>query len=121
MGWSDEDHLAFLPNLDDDDENEDSSFALPYDFLAQQNKVTYQRREVTYEIFLQLWPEINKPASGYHPSLVWIEIISFIKGSFEALNTKNGYLSEEQYISIGRKRAPNFTGERDKVKNILLI
>ncbi|CAE1296780.1 unnamed protein product [Acanthosepion pharaonis] len=115
MGWSDEDHLAFLPNLDDDDENEDSSFALPYDFLAQQNKVTYQRREVTYEIFLQLWPEINKPASGYHPSLVWIEIISFIKGSFEALNTKNGYLSEEQYISIGRKRAPNFTGERDKV------
>lgn len=114
MGWSDEeDHLAFLPNLDD--ENEDGSFALPYDFLAQQNKATYQRREVTYEIFLQLWPEINKPASGYHPSLVWTEIISFIKGSFEALNTKNGYLSEEQYISIGRKRAPNFTGERDKV------
>ena len=120
LGWSNEDdHLAFLPSLDDDDDDDDS-FALPYEFLTQQSKVADQRKEVSYEIFLQLWPEINKPHSGYHPSLVWTEIISFIKGSFEALNTPKGYLSKEQYIDIGRKRAPNFNGERDKVKTIFL-
>ena len=117
-GWSnEEDHLAFLPNFDDDDDDNDDAYSLPYECLMQSSrKKENQRLEVTYEKFLELWPEINKPVSGYHPTLIWTEIISFIKGSFEALNTECGYLSQDQYISVGRKRAPNFTAEREKVK-----
>ena len=39
------------------------------------------RREVTYEVFAhELWTRINKKAkTDYHPSLVWMEIQSFIQ------------------------------------------
>ena len=75
------------------------------------------RREVTYEVFAkQLWPKMQKKARvDYHPTLVWMEITSFIEGSVEALNTEHGHLSLEQYKNLGRKRAPNFTGDRDVI------
>ena len=41
------------------------------------------RREVTYDVFAyDLWPKINKKKLSYHPTLVWMEIASFIKGRF---------------------------------------
>ena len=39
------------------------------------------RREVTYEVFAyEMWPKINKKKLSYHPTLIWMEIASFIKG-----------------------------------------
>ena len=52
---------------------------------------------------------------NYHPSLVWTEITSFIKGSFAALSQRRGFLDKDSYDQLGRKQAPNFTGSRDKV------
>ncbi|EDO27515.1 predicted protein, partial [Nematostella vectensis] len=44
-----------------------------------------------------------------------MEIRSFIKGSVEALHSEKGYLTLEEYHSIGRKRAPNFPADRSEV------
>ena len=93
------------------------------------------RREVSYEIFdTEIWPKIRgkylgirskkagaeDPFEGkdpaalaihYQPSLIWTEIVSFIKGSSEALSSDRGYLEMAQYLELGRKRAPNFQGD----------
>ena len=55
----------------------------------------------------------------YHPSLVWMEITSFIKGSFKALAMPEGCLDRKGYEEVGRKQAPNFTGDRQKVRIIV--
>ena len=52
---------------------------------------------------------------NHHPSLVWTEIMSFIKGSFAALSQWRGFLDKDSYEKLGRKQAPNFTGSRHKV------
>ena len=89
---------------------------------------------MTYEVFeSRIWPSIKgkryrlpsssraegDPFSGfdpeklaalYHPSLIWTEIVSFIKGSVEALQSTKGFLERDQYMELGRKRAPNFLG-----------
>ena len=75
---------------------------------------------------LALWPRIGKKWSAKHnASLIWTEIMFIIKGSFEALSKPLGYLSEEEYINLGRKEAPNFYGERkyiyDIFKKVLLF
>ncbi|CAL1532834.1 unnamed protein product, partial [Lymnaea stagnalis] len=78
------------------------------------------RRESTYEVFVhEIWPKIKKE-STFHPSLVWTEIVSFIKGSSEALECCEGYLAMTQYISIGKKRAPNFDSNRPLIYEIFL-
>ncbi|XP_038075614.1 TPR and ankyrin repeat-containing protein 1-like [Patiria miniata] len=77
------------------------------------------RSEVTYEVFAkELWPCINKKKLKCHPSLVWTEITSFIKGSFEALHSETGFLSLEEYLDIGKKMAPNFSTDREEIYNI---
>lgn len=44
-----------------------------------------------------------------------MEITSFIKGSFQALERDSGYLDKNGYQLVGRKEASNFTGDREKV------
>lgn len=41
-------------------------------------------------------------------SMVFREIVSYIKGSSESLDCERGYLSREEYLAIGRKVAPSF-------------
>ena len=49
------------------------------------------------------------------------EICSYIKGSREALETDTGFLSLEQYLAVGKKRAPNFSSEdRQRVYPVFL-
>ncbi|RUS88132.1 hypothetical protein EGW08_004094, partial [Elysia chlorotica] len=88
-----------------------------HQFGEQRRKKTYLRRECTFEIFAnEVWPKISKKAKmDCHPSLVWTEIVSFIEGSFEALSSDGGHLNKEVYQTLGRKRAPNFSGDRSKV------
>ena len=78
------------------------------------------RIEVTSTYFKKyIWPKLISPDSPLRkidPLLIWTEIISFIKGSQEALETDNGWLSEEQYeTDIGGKRAPVFRHCRTEV------
>lgn len=81
-------------------------------------------KEVTYDVFAhEIWPQISKTRHGgdCHPSLVWIEIKSFIKGSAESFLSEQGYLSKDEYLSIGKKKAPNFTGNREDIYSMFLL
>ncbi|XP_078333030.1 TPR and ankyrin repeat-containing protein 1-like isoform X2 [Crassostrea virginica] len=130
QGWSESDGtFSFLPMLeegsDDEEEEEDQYQDIEDDENEQElknrpPKKVDPRREVTYEVFAEeVWPRICKKFSGrYHPSLIWMEIMSFIQGSFEALSKPSGYLSKEEYLVLGRKRAPNFSGEREHIYDI---
>ena len=98
------------------------------------------RLEMTYDLFEhKLWPlMVGKEAPGaddakgslhdmqvgkdllekarrcpLKPSLVFREIVSYIKGSSQALESEDGRLSKAAYLSIGRKMAPTF----DKVED----
>eukprot|EP00118_Oscarella_pearsei_P013063 m.100990 g.100990 ORF g.100990 m.100990 type:complete len:2741 (+) comp37106_c0_seq1:120-8342(+) len=74
--------------------------------------------EITFAYFKsKMWSKVGKGFTSYDPLLVWTEIKSFIKGSVEALRSKSqrGYLELKEYLAIGRKRAPNFEGNRDEV------
>ncbi|XP_046565525.1 TPR and ankyrin repeat-containing protein 1-like isoform X2 [Haliotis rubra] len=105
---SDEDFMGMNNDYDEDVQQQEAAAGL------RQRKLN-PRKEVTYEVFAStIWPKIKKKAK-YHPSLVWTEIMSFIKGSFEALATSEGHLSEKDYIEVGRKKAPNFSGLRKTV------
>ena len=37
--------------------------------------------------------------------------MSYLKGSAEAMDNPSGKLTLEQYLDVGRKRAPNFSGD----------
>lgn len=74
----------------------------------------------------EVWPEMTrsdewKSFRAFNPSLIWTEISSYIKGSYESLFTKEGYLSQAQYISIGEKKAPNFSGSRKKIYELFIL
>uniref|UniRef100_K1PIT9 Lupus brain antigen 1-like protein n=1 Tax=Magallana gigas TaxID=29159 RepID=K1PIT9_MAGGI len=135
QGWAESDGaFSFLPMLeegsdDEDEEDEDDQYQDADDSEDDDNdqgtqnrprKKVDPRREVTYEVFAEeVWPRISKKwSTRYHPSLIWMEIMSFIRGSFEALSKPSGYLSKEEYLDLGRKRAPNFSGEREQIYDI---
>ncbi|XP_060067394.1 TPR and ankyrin repeat-containing protein 1-like [Ylistrum balloti] len=129
QGWTDgEGTLSILPLLaeeSDDEDEDDGQFDDTEDddnqLQAAVNKVKVDpRREVTYDVFSEeIWPKICKKFAGkYHPSLVWTEIMSFIKGSFEALSKPSGILQMEEYFELGKKRAPNFSGKRADIYDI---
>lgn len=101
----------------DDDDSEDVKYHHTYNRLR---KKVNTRREVTYEVFVEeVWPRISKKwSTRYDPSLIWMEIMSFIRGSFQAMSKSSGYLSKEEYLDLGRKRAPNFSGEREHIYDI---
>jgi hypothetical protein len=65
--------------------------------------------EVDYEVFANvIWPKIyhKNGNTNFSPALIWCEMTSFIKGSFDAMET--GRLTLSQYLEIGHKRAQNF-------------
>ena len=113
----------------EDDERRDSDSELSDDDLLDISSQISQasqgvektRLEVTYNFFQrEMWPDIRKASSdgekcSYHPSLVWTEIKSFIKGTLEAVSSQNGFLSREEYEILGRKKAPNFEGNREEI------
>ena len=49
------------------------------------------------------------------------EIMSYIKGSAEALSNPSGKLSLEQYLEVGHKRAPNFTNDTRRQAYVLYL
>lgn len=127
-GWGEEETHLVMIDEDSDSEGEDQD-----DVIAEEtDDVVYgrhdlksfdPRREVTYVVFVtELWPRMTKKVKAqYHPTLVWTEIRSFIKGSIEALHTEQGYLSLEEYSDLGRKRAPNFSADREVVYSLFVV
>ncbi|CAL1538728.1 unnamed protein product [Lymnaea stagnalis] len=112
----------FLVDSSEDEEDEGSVRVKNIQHNGARSKLKADpRRECTYEIFSEIWPKVTKKIQiDCHPSLVWTEIMSFIKGSFEALYTEKGYLEKNQYLELGRKRAPNFSGDRTQVYEVFL-
>ncbi|VDI71816.1 Hypothetical predicted protein, partial [Mytilus galloprovincialis] len=132
-GWTDGDGpLSILPLLQESDGESDSDEEIENILEGyqdnqnqghQKKKKNAPRREMTYDLFAEtIWPHMNKGiGKKYHPSLVWTEIMSFIKGSYEALSKPTGYLEKEEYFDIGRKRAPNFSGEREHIYTLFKL
>ena len=129
QGWTDgEGPLSILPLLQEDSDDEDDSDQEEEeenldedqenpDQDCQNRRKVDPRKEMTYELFSEsIWPHMNKGVGKkYHPLLVWTEIMSFIKGSYEALSNANGCLAKEEYVELGCKRAPNNSGERKHI------
>ena len=85
------------------------------------NKVKLMEcREVTAAYFTEkIWPKISKNVSlkntKLDPLLVWMEIKSFIKGSQNAVEKDEGYLSQQEYQRLGRKMAAHYVDHRDDI------
>ena len=130
--WGEEDNqLSTIPVIDDDEDaaEEDAEDDTDEEDENQQGdaSTSEQKRSmvlVSYSVFeTRLWPKMCKKKKhvNFHPSLVWMEIRSFIKGSYEALHTKKGHLSLESYQEIGKKRAANFTADcREAIYKLFL-
>ncbi|CAC5380295.1 TPR and ankyrin repeat-containing protein 1 [Mytilus coruscus] len=134
-GWTDNDDMETI--LDDEFDNEysdesdsdeegeelDSHITLDENKRTRMKKID-PRREVTYEVFEDIiWPRIigkfKKHKGKYHPSLVWTEIMSIIKGSYEAIYD-GVFLNKNRYFEIGKKQAPAFVDEREILYNLFL-
>ena len=128
-GWGEEETHLVAIDEDSDSEGEELDEAADHEegddvVSGRQDMKSFDpRREVTYAVFVsELWPRMTKKVKAqYHPTLVWTEIRSFIKGSIEALHTERGFLSLEEYSDIGRKRAPNFSADREVVYSLFHV
>ncbi|KFQ17189.1 TPR and ankyrin repeat-containing protein 1, partial [Merops nubicus] len=123
VGWSPQEDLV-LPHWKDEDE-EGNVEADPGDGEGAADvcpRESDPRVFVTYSVFAnEIWPKMIKGKSLYNPALVWKEIKSFLKGSFEALSCSGGKLTEEQYKKLGRKRSPNFTEDRSEIYHLFCL
>ncbi|XP_061186260.1 TPR and ankyrin repeat-containing protein 1-like [Saccostrea echinata] len=129
-GWSDfnkeEDLSKYRQSnfdvISEDELSDQSSDDEPESIPQSKTKLKRKRGKVeskkimTYDVFeKETWKRIKDKDCKYNPSLVYTEIMSFIKGSYEALESATGFLNFEEYIKLGRKMAPMFTEEREKI------
>ena len=106
-------------DLEDSDDEEGIVYHELYPTAQGKRK---PRHEVTASYFTEkIWPKDPSKTFNMSPLLVWMEIKSFIKGSKEAIESECGYLLRREYIELGRKRAPNFPGNREKVYELFEI
>ncbi|NXG77304.1 TRNK1 protein, partial [Baryphthengus martii] len=123
VGWSPQEDLV-VPHWKDEDEEGNVGAELGDDEGAADvySRESDPRTFVTYGVFVnEIWPKMIKGKSLYNPALVWKEIKSFLKGSFEALSCFGGKLTEEQYKKLGRKRSPNFTEDRSEIYHLFCL
>ncbi|NWR55162.1 TRNK1 protein, partial [Bucorvus abyssinicus] len=123
VGWSPQEDLV-VPNWQDKDE--DSNVEAEHGDIEGDadvySRASDPRTFVTYSVFAnEIWPKMIKGKSLYNPALVWKEIKSFLKGSFEALSCFGGKLTEEQYKKLGRKRSPNFAEDRSEIYHLFCL
>ncbi|XP_075683080.1 TPR and ankyrin repeat-containing protein 1 [Rhinoderma darwinii] len=121
VGWSALDNIDVLDLLNEDYEMESDPENEEEENDCEQ-KESDPRVFVTFEVFANtLWPKMVKGKSLYNAALVWKEIKSFMKGSFEALSCQQGRLTEQEYIKLGKKRAPNFQGDRKEIYRLFCL
>ncbi|KDQ17282.1 hypothetical protein BOTBODRAFT_185985 [Botryobasidium botryosum FD-172 SS1] len=108
--------LSSAPKADD---GEDESLYVPLDRhsnLAPKSNVF--NKPITYEEFLKgYWPRFS-PAKGLDPAMAWSELMGVIRGSEGAMESKSGYLSREQYMSLSHRTNPTFARHREQVYDI---
>ncbi|XP_071592123.1 TPR and ankyrin repeat-containing protein 1 isoform X1 [Heliangelus exortis] len=120
VGWSPQEEFV-VPNWQDEDE--EGNIEAEHEGAADAySRESDPRTFVTYDVFAnEIWPQMIKGKSTYNPALVWKEIKSFLKGSFEALSSLEGKLTEDQYKKLGRKRSPNFTEDRSEIYHLFCL
>jgi len=68
--------------------------------------------EVDFIVFVDvIWPKIKKARLDLKllsPASIFQEIHSYIKGSGDALRSEGGFLTRDEYNTLGAKMAPNF-------------
>ncbi|ELU40337.1 glycosyl hydrolases family 39 domain-containing protein [Rhizoctonia solani AG-1 IA] len=76
------------------------------------------RSLIGFDDFLHnYWPSVG--VHGLEPNLVWSEIIGVIKGSQAAFNSKNGYLSRDEYVEgLSQRQFSLLASVRSKVYSI---
>ncbi|XP_074844286.1 TPR and ankyrin repeat-containing protein 1 isoform X2 [Carettochelys insculpta] len=123
VGWSTQEDLV-IPNWQDEDEegNAEGEFGEDEKAAEAHSRESDPRVFVTYDVFAnEMWPKMIKGKTPYNPALVWKEIKSFLKGSFEALSSPQGKLTEEEYKKLGRKRSPNFKEDRSEIYRLFCL
>ncbi|XP_066484289.1 TPR and ankyrin repeat-containing protein 1 isoform X2 [Tiliqua scincoides] len=121
-GWSTKEDQV-ISNWHEEEEDVDVEVDYDEDEKAAEvhEKECDPRTFVTYSVFAnEFWPQMVKGKCPYNPALVWKEIKSFLKGSFEALNSRHGVLTEQEYKKLGRKRSPNFKEDRSEIYQLFL-
>ncbi|XP_075403192.1 TPR and ankyrin repeat-containing protein 1 [Tenrec ecaudatus] len=122
-GWSMQEDWT-IPNWqEDEDETDLDGDDGEEDKAAEARKDDSDPRVyVTFEVFVnEIWPKMTKGKTSYNAALIWKEIKSFLKGSFEALSSPHGILTEEAYKKLGRKRSPNFKEDRSEIYNLFCL
>ncbi|KAG0608710.1 hypothetical protein M758_8G126400 [Ceratodon purpureus] len=109
-----EDEENFSDNGDDkaDESSQDGS-----------KPARWEGTEVEFERFGTLyWPHFDaKLTKNLDPSLVYTEIMSYIKGSLEALRSPQGRLSREDYVAMADRRSSlHSEQQRDNIYSLFL-
>ena len=106
-------------DIDDDEEEEEEEEIGEMAKNEKPKRLSKRWHEVTSLYFTEkIWPEIRhhcQQKSPPDPLLVWMEIKSFIKGSAQAIESEDGYLTLDEYENIGQKMAVNFVEDREGV------
>ncbi|XP_012915368.1 TPR and ankyrin repeat-containing protein 1 isoform X2 [Mustela putorius furo] len=123
VGWSTQEELT-IPNWQEDEEETEADGDNGEEDKAPETRMCESdpRVYVTFEVFAnEIWPKMIKGKTSYNPALIWKEIKSFLKGSFEALSCPQGWLTEEAYKKLGRKRSPNFKEDRSEIYSLFCL
>uniref|UniRef100_A0A8C6W313 Tetratricopeptide repeat and ankyrin repeat containing 1 n=1 Tax=Nannospalax galili TaxID=1026970 RepID=A0A8C6W313_NANGA len=123
VGWSTQEEFT-IPNCEEDEEEIEADGNYIEEDKAEETHAgdNDPRIYVTFEVFTnEIWPKMIKGKTSYNPALIWKEIKSFLKGSFEALSCPHGRLTEEAYKKLGRKRSPNFKEDRSEIYSLFCL
>nr|XP_016849904.1 PREDICTED: TPR and ankyrin repeat-containing protein 1 [Anolis carolinensis] len=122
-GWSTtEDGITLNWQEEDDDVDIEVDYDEDEDTAEVHTRPCDPRVFVTFSVFAhEIWPKMAKGKHPYNPALVWKEIKSFLKGSFEALSSPRGILTEEEYKKLGRKRCPDFKEDRSEIYQLFCL
>ncbi|XP_035134458.2 TPR and ankyrin repeat-containing protein 1 isoform X3 [Callithrix jacchus] len=123
IGWSTQEEST-IPNWQEDEEEAevDGDYSEEDRAVEMRTGDSDPRVYVTFEVFKnEIWPKMTKGKTTYNPALIWKEIKSFLKGSFEALSCPYGRLTEEAYKKLGRKRSPNFKEDRSEIYSLFCL
>ncbi|XP_010627979.1 TPR and ankyrin repeat-containing protein 1 isoform X4 [Fukomys damarensis] len=123
VGWSTQEDLTISNWQEDEEEAEaDGDYSEEDKIVDTRTGDSDPRVYVTFEVFTnEIWPKMTKGKTSYNPALIWKEIKSFLKGSFEALSCPHGSLTEEAYKKLGRKRSPNFKEDRREIYSLFCL
>ena len=121
MDYNYDDYTETIIMLDESASEDEEEHCDDIKTTKQQSRSKqWQKVDATY--FCEtLWRKVAKgicDVKKIDPLLVWIEIKSFIKGSSQALQTTDGYLSYEEYRELGHKMAPDFFDDRKTAYNL---